>query len=283
MDTGDVREIDEDTMRYYVVADVHGFYSELQAALTEKGFYEDKEPHKLVVCGDLLDRGCEALKLQKFILELLKKDEVILIKGNHEDLFLDLINNAEKWMTKANIYSTHHWRNGTIDAALQLTGKDLQTSVLYPEDFKLKAKNTPFYKTIIPAMKDYYETNNYIFVHGWIPCAVMGRGIGTKDTFIYEENWREQGEDRWNKARWLNGMAAASCGVREPNKTIVCGHWHCSYGHAELEGKGKEFDADSDFSPYYADGIIAIDACTAFSRKVNCIVIEDDIRFLSND
>ena len=41
MDTGDVREIDEDTMRFYVVADVHGFYSELQAALTEKGFYED--------------------------------------------------------------------------------------------------------------------------------------------------------------------------------------------------------------------------------------------------
>ena len=34
---------------------------------------------------------------------------------------------------------------------------------------------------------------------------------------------------------------------------------------------------------YYADGIIAIDACTAFSRKVNCIVIEDDIRLLSND
>ena len=113
MDAGDVREIDEDTMRYYVVADVHGFYSELQAALTEKGFYEDKEPHKLVVCGDLLDRGDEALKLQEFILELLKKDEVILIKGNHEDLFLDLINNAEKWMTKANIYSTHHWRNGS--------------------------------------------------------------------------------------------------------------------------------------------------------------------------
>ena len=75
MDAGDVREIDEDTMRFYVVADVHGFYSELQAALTEKGFYEAKEPHKLVVCGDLLDRGVEALKLQEFILELLKKDE----------------------------------------------------------------------------------------------------------------------------------------------------------------------------------------------------------------
>lgn len=263
-------------MRYYVVADVHGFYSELQAALTEKGFYEDKEPHKLVVCGDLLDRGGEALKVQEFILELLKKDEAILIRGNHEDLFLDLIDNAEKWMTKGDIYSTHHWRNGTIDAALQLTEKDLLTSVLYPEGFELKGKNTPFYKTIIPAMKDYYETKNYIFVHGWIPCRVMGHGTGTKDTFIYEENWRKQGKEQWDEARWLNGMAAASRGVREPNKTIVCGHWHCSYGYAELEGKGKEFDADSDFSPYYADGIIAIDACTAFSRKVNCIVLEDE-------
>ena len=133
MDTRDVRKINKDTMRYYVVADVHGFYSELQAALTEKGFYEDKEPHKLVVCGDLLDRGGEALKVQEFILELLKRGEVILIRGNHEDLFLDLIDNAEKWMTKADIYSTHHWRNGTIDAALQLTGKDLLTSVLIPK------------------------------------------------------------------------------------------------------------------------------------------------------
>ena len=28
-------------------------------------------------------------------------------------------------------------------------------------------------------------------------------------------------------------------------------------------------------TPYYGHGIIAIDACTAFSGKVNCLVIED--------
>jgi len=263
-------------MRYYVVADVHGFYSELQTALTEKGFYEDREPHTLVVCGDLLDRGDEALQVQAFILELLGRNEVILIRGNHEDLFLDLADNAEEWMTKADLYATHHWRNGTIGTILQLTGQDLQTATLRPKGFGLKAKNTPFCKTIIPAMKDYYETKNYIFVHGWIPCTVKGRGTGTKDTFLYEKNWREQGEEQWSRARWLNGMAAASRGAREPGKTIVCGHWHCSYGHAELEGKGKEFAADADFSPYCADGIIAIDACTAFSKKVNCIVLEDE-------
>ena len=60
-------------MKYYVVADVHGFFSELKLALTEKGFFNDKEPHKLIMCGDLLDRGTEALEVQSFILDLMKK------------------------------------------------------------------------------------------------------------------------------------------------------------------------------------------------------------------
>ena len=44
---------------------------------------------------------------------------------------------------------------------------------------------------------------------------------------------------------------------------------------SKYEHKGIEFGEDADFSPYYGPGIIAIDACTAFSGKVNCLVIED--------
>ena len=44
-------------MRYYAVADVHGYYTQLIDALKDKGFFEDEEPRKLVVCGDLFDRG----------------------------------------------------------------------------------------------------------------------------------------------------------------------------------------------------------------------------------
>lgn len=53
------------------------------------------------------------------------------------------------------------------------------------------------------------------------------------------------------------------------------GYWHISYGHSKFEGKGTEFGRDADFSPYVAPGIIALDACTAYSGIVNCIVIED--------
>ena len=73
-------------MRYYVVSDVHSFYTEMIKALTEKGYFEDKEPHKLIICGDMFDRGSESVAMQKFIMELVEKDEVILIRGNHEEL-----------------------------------------------------------------------------------------------------------------------------------------------------------------------------------------------------
>lgn len=71
-------------------------------------------------------------------------------------------------------------------------------------------------------------------------------------------------------------MEAARQGVIAPHKTIVCGHWHTSYGHARIEGVGSELGADADFSPCRAAGIIALDACTARSHRVNCVVIEDE-------
>ena len=54
--------------------------------------------------------------MQRFILELLEKDEVILIKGNHEDLALDLLNDPKKylWDMETAIFS-HHYRNRTMD------------------------------------------------------------------------------------------------------------------------------------------------------------------------
>lgn len=94
-----------------------------------------------------------------------------------------------------------------------------------------------------------------------------------ESAYSYISSWREADREQWNQARWFNGMDAAQ--TADENKTIVCGHWHTSYGHSKYEHKGTEFGEDADFSPYYGPGIIAIDACTAFSGKSNCLVIED--------
>lgn len=257
-------------MKYYVTADVHGYYSELIAALTDKGFFTDTVPHKLIICGDLFDRGAEALKLQSFILDLMEKDEIILIRGNHEDLLLQLL---DEW-AKGSYYQGYHIGNGTLDTVFQLTESSRLSLLTEANEVGKKLKLTPCIQRIIPAMVDYYETEHYVFVHGWIPCArthlsyhrILYSGIG---------DWRHADKDTWDGARWINGMEAAHEGIAEEGKIIVCGHWHCSFGHSNYEGKGGEFDNDPDFTPYYADGIIALDACTATTGFVNCIIIED--------
>ncbi len=257
-------------MRYYVTADVHGYFSELQAALTQQGFFEDREPHKLIVCGDLYDRGTEATKLQEFILDLLAKDQVILVRGNHEDLALCLLHD---WYQRSYLQSHHH-TNGTIDTLCQLTGTDIRDLYANPDSVGRAFLKNPYIQRIIPAMVDYYETDHYIFIHGWIPCTPISIG-SHQMKYAPIADWRNADKAMWDKARWINGMEAAHGGIVEPGKTIVCGHWHCSFGHFHYENDGGEFDNCPNFSPYYGNGIIALDACTPLSKKVNCIVIED--------
>lgn len=257
-------------MKYYVTADVHGYFTELKTALAEQGFFEDTEPHKLVICGDLFDRGVEALQLQDFILELLSKDQAILIRGNHEDLTLNLLHN---WSRNSYLHRHHHL-NGTVDTICQLTGFSEREVFTKPNEVGKAFLLNPLIQTIIPAMVDYFETEHYIFVHGWIPCTPISVS-STEKGYVSIPEWRNAGKELWDKARWINGMEAASAGIIELDKTIVCGHWHCSFGHSRYEHDGSEFENNANFSPYYADGIIALDACTALSGKVNCIVIED--------
>lgn len=258
-------------MRYYVVADPHGYYSALMEALEEGGFFKDEQPHKLIICGDLFDRGPEAVQLQQFVLNLMREDKVILIRGNHEDLALQMLNT---WHRES-YWQYHHRANGTVDTVCQLTGSTMDALFYNAERIGRGFLNGPYVQRIIPQMVNYFETTRYIFVHGWIPSTSVQ--IDDSHTqYVKIPDWRNASEEQWSKARWINGMLAAHTGAVEDGKTIVCGHWHCSYGHAHYERNGGEFDNNPDFSPYYGKGIIALDACTASTHKVNCIAIDNE-------
>ena len=253
-------------MKYYVISDIHGFYDEMIEALNEKGFFSDTEPHKLIICGDLLDRGTQINEITNFVIDLMKKNEVILIRGNHEDLLIDLVDKIYDYLPDPSVY--HHGQNGTYKTALSLAKMKKTDVEINPEAFRNRVLCTPFARKIMENMIDYYETDNYIFVHGWIPCTAI-KIRGKETTYYYKKNWREATKEEWESARWYNGMAAHHFGVREENKTIVCGHFHSNWGHSIFEGK------EDDFSPFYREGIIAIDGSTVYTKKVNCIVVED--------
>ena len=169
---------------------------------------------------------------------------------------------------------SHHYVNKTWDSFLQIAGMSEEEACRTPEELVLRIRNSSFYQELLPAALNYFETENYIFTHGWIPSYLYA--FYAKLEYERNEAWRDAEIDEWKKARWLNGMdLACRYHVTEPDKTIVCGHWNCSYGHHYFRARGSEFDADADHSPFYDEGIIAIDACTVASGRVNCVVIDD--------
>ena len=67
---------------------------------------------------------------------------------------------------------------------------------------------------------------------------------------------------------------------RIKDKTIICGHWHCSWGWSFIRQSRKEFAQETkkdwikSFEPFIDDGIMAIDTCCAYSGILNVIKLE---------
>lgn len=245
--------------KFFVTSDIHSHYSQLIDALDKAGFDENNNEHWLIVCGDCFDRGPESSQVLKYLQTLTRK---VLVKGNHEQLLVECCERG--W------FMSHDVHNGTTRTIFNLGHGD---------EFKDMCKYTlnkirPF----LDGMVNYFETKNYIFVHSWIP-AINNDGLPAHYThgrsFDFDHNWRQASQEEWDDAMWGNPFDMAKRGLNQTNKTIVFGHWHCSTGWAETEGT-SEFGDDAKFEPYYGDGFISIDACTAYSGKVNVLVLEDE-------
>lgn len=244
--------------KFFVTSDIHSFYDELITALNNAGFDKNNEEHWLVVCGDCYDRGPDSAKVWRFLKDLPRK---VLVKGNHEQLLVDCCERGYPHQ--------YDISNGTAKTIFHLG---------YGDEFEDMCKYTltkvrPFIKSMV----NYFETKNYIFVHSWIP-VINKDGLPAHYTrgrkFEFNPDWRKASQEDWDDATWGNPFFMADCGLM-PDKTVVFGHWHCSTGWAKSEGR-SEFGDDAKFDPYYGDGFIAIDACTAHSKKCNVIVIEDN-------
>lgn len=254
--------------KFFVCSDIHSFYTPLKKALDEKGFDPNNEDHWLIVCGDAFDRGGESYEVLTFLMQLERK---ILIRGNHDDLLEECC--MREWA------EWHDISNGTEKTINDLGG----AGEGYPFDTCCQRtwNRTAAYRA---SLVNYFETQNYIFVHGWIPCEVYYHGKGEpkpwwadKKSFEYKPDWRNSNDVEWESARWINGIMRAYDGIIEPGKTIVCGHWHCSFGYAlDSEYEIEEFGQSSIWEPWYHDGCIAIDRCTAHTGQCNVIVLEDE-------
>lgn len=260
------------------MADTHSFYSITLNTLNINGFNVNNNEHYLIICGDLFDRGNESKELFNFVKSL--GDRFIYIKGNHEDLLFECI----QQIISGEFIDDHHFSNGTVKTISNLC--DIPFSEFATPRISGCIKQL-VYDRIKPILNfiseksiNYYETSKYVFVHGWIPCYSWSDYFST----VYEPykgDWHNADDFVWRTARWTNGIKAWHDKIKL-DKTIVCGHYHTSYGHSRYdEHKLKEWPQknrknwEDSFKPFIKEGIIALDSCVAYSGFCNCLVLNE--------
>ena len=265
-------------MKYYITTDVHSFYDELMSALTEKGFDINNPEHIFISLGDLLDRGPKPKECLEFV-NSLPSDRKILIRGNHEDLIEELIERKEFWY--------HDDWNGTTETCYKIFGDGFELAT--DEEILDAVHQYEPLNTYLKSCIDYYEVGDNIFVHGWLPVHTYAIENGSSLSYKEDipEDWKK---GNWKKARWYNGMDKWWKGVTLPDKTVYCGHYHCSWGNSNIHNDGVEFldrietfyvdpetgkqEPHVNFNPFKDKGIVALDACTAVSHKINIEILE---------
>jgi predicted phosphodiesterase len=287
-------------MKYFVVSDVHSFCSELKHSLRKAGFNKRNKEHTLIVCGDIFDRGDETVEVYKYLKSIPKK-RCILIRGNHESLYKELL-------TKS-FPSRHDFSNGTVRAFCNIAdiNEDRLSKYYWIEQgfitgFDYDQIEEKLYstwnqiKTIVAnheitkwldskRWRNYFELDKYIFVHSFIPLKVKDEWKETHpyklSSFGYEYNpdWRKATDDEWEEATWGDPIDNFSLDLFKPEadkeKVLVVGHWHTSDFYKRLENVITDTQ-----EIYYSKNLIAIDggvnysSWSGYSHPQNVLVID---------
>lgn len=265
---------------YFLVSDVHGFYTEMEKALKEAGFAVENEEHVFCLLGDAFDRGNENVKMFKFLKSMKKKKRLIYIRGNHEYMYLEIL---KKWRPES--CDVH---NKTDETIVEFSGFDEEKQ---KEATWQEYCQAPLVQEVAKFIKDtcvnFAELGKYILVHGNIP-RIEDPYTGR---VAYDAFWRKAPDYMWNECIWANGMLENRVyGIREPGKTIVCGHVRASWGNAIRKKYGwkkiypthyaipEEFDDPDNQKIYVADdgSLICLDSLTFKTRRVNVLVLKEE-------
>ena len=239
--------------KYFVVSDIHSFCSELKYSLRQAGFNKRNKNHILIVCGDVFDRGDETVEVYNYLKSIPKK-RCILIKGNHESLYKELL-------TKS-FPDRYDFSNGTVRAFCNIAGIDEEKLSKYywieqgfANGFDYDQIEERLYSTwnqiknIVAnheitkwldskQWRNYFELDKYIFVHSFIPTQVKDEWKEMHPyklrSFCYEykSDWRDASDDEWELATWGDPIDNFEYDLFKPEadngKVLIVGHWHTS-------------------------------------------------------
>ena len=243
-------------MRAIVVSDIHGDYEALINYLTSVNFNEDED--MLISLGDNFDRGSGNLEVYHFLQRLPHK---ILIMGNHELALLDILKNGRP--DKIDLY------NGTVRTIADLAGCRIPQAYWGMAAIDA-ARRTGIESWIKNEFQWYFETDEYIFVHGWIPTKHPH-----DDEYLPLDE--ATGSD-WFAAAWCNTekkiAAFRNVFPHGMDKTIVFGHWGTSLLYENIDGVKLD---QTNYGKIWKNDqlkLIGLDCTTAITHHIEGLIIE---------
>ena len=259
-------------MAHYVIGDVQGCYSELQALVKKIKFNPNKD--KIIFAGDLVNRGHQSLEVMEFCMR--HKGSIKAVLGNHDFYLLYLIEHQKKnkslkkVLDSKNIQKYHSWLK-KLPLLLEIKIKETKETfwishagIPYIWDIRMAKKLS---KEIQTGMKD---DSFKILENIWGDTPKIWnsdlKGYKRSRAIInYFTRMRFLGKDgslklkaKKNKADemhvpWFNQTIK---NLKE-NQYIIFGHW------AALEGKTK------------LTNIIGVDTGCVWGNKLTAIRLED--------
>ena len=252
-------------MKTFVVSDIHDHYDLLMEALERNGFDINNEDHRLIVCGDAFYSGPQPSELFVFLRGLSEKGRLIFIYGNHDIELLD------------NLRAKSFTRPANRRCAELIAQYMTQKTELTDDELVSECERLGFIRFLSEIPVWYYENENYVFTHGFIPTEKKA----------YRHDWRNATEREWRTAAARGDAMALSMryGISEPKKKIVCGHYSAARCYLMKNATPSDWDSKiykdvsgvplDGFKPFFGDTFIAIDQSVKKTGFMNCLVLEE--------
>ena len=196
-------------MRTIIIGDVHGCFDALRALLGKVQY--DRLDDRLVLVGDYIDRGPQIRETVDYLMELRASEPhlVTLLRGNHEQMLLDVGNRIGK---------NRYWRKNTRESSRLLMfyeeircwyrngGRDTEAQLLREENYK---KYLSFFESLPIEYVSDYDARFYV-THA---AALKGRQIDDDNMKLWNREltlYREEplaicGHTPMEQVIWTNG------------------------------------------------------------------------------
>ncbi|QFT87699.1 Serine/threonine-protein phosphatase 1 [Bacillus sp. THAF10] len=232
--------------RTIVISDIHGCFKEFKTTLENLEYQPGQD--KLILLGDYIDRGPQSLEVVEYVMELSEHENVVVLGGNHEDMFISFLEEPE--FNEENRF----FRNGgkkTVESFC----KPYQVYEVNPAAKQVILENYQKHIEFLKSLPDYYEDGDYIYVHAGVDLDL--------------QNWKNTSK---NDFRWLR--EAFWNQKNETGKTIVFGHTPTPFLHEHpTHGTGVKSN-DIWYHPQQ-DRICIDGGCVFEGGKLNALVLED--------